>query len=547
MSLATAEPAYPLHPAPHLDVRPATPLIGAEVGGVDLSRPLGQDTAEAIRQALLQWKVLFFRDQEITDEQFLAFGRAFGPLTPAHPIAKGLPSHPEIWERAAGEYKARHGRDPNAVSARPPRDYKGWHIDITFVANPNRYSILRGIQIPAYGGDTLWSNLEAVYNGLSPKIQALIDGLQAVHRTSSYDSGDERRSNDKTGQFAALHPVVRVHPETGTKTLFVNPGTTSHIVGLRERESQALLNLLADEVSRPEYTVRFRWTPHALVIWDNQATAHAGPIDYAHFDLPRIVRRITVAGDLPHGPDGFRSHPLEGELFSVIGQSRPGRAKAPFILLSRGSQTMRLLPAITLLSGLLLALSGAAGGGAAAETLAPDAAVPTEVPPGTRLVIGDLIGHNALVISGLIDKLPFKVEWANFSGGPLTIEAFRAKALDIGAVADIPPIHATWTGVPVKIVAATFRQDPIAHPVYGLGIAPGVAVKTLADLKGKKIAFSPGQAQGILVLRALEKAGLTQQDVDLVEMPSPVAGTYGTALGSKLVDVAPIGGAPLKH
>jgi sulfonate transport system substrate-binding protein len=204
---------------------------------------------------------------------------------------------------------------------------------------------------------------------------------------------------------------------------------------------------------------------------------------------------------------------------------------------------MRILSVLPLLLSLLLAL----GNAKAAETLAADAPIPAAVPHGTRLVIGDPAGQRALILSGQIDKLPFQVEWANIQGGPLTIEAFRAGALDIGAVADIPPIHATWTGVPVKIVAASFRQDPIAHPIYQLGIAPGVTVKTLADLKGKRIAFSPGQAQGILVLRVLEKAGLTQQDVELVEMPSAVAGTYGTALGSKLVDVAPIGGAPAKH
>ncbi|WP_437853467.1 TauD/TfdA dioxygenase family protein [Sorangium sp. So ce363] len=201
----------------------------------------------------------------------------------------------------------------------PPRDYKGWHIDITFVANPNRYSILRGVEIPPYGGDTLWSNLECAYDGLSPTIKALVDGLQAVHRTSSYDSGEPRPGRKAAGPFAALHPLVRVHPRTGRKSLFVNPGTTSHIVGLRERESQALLDMLADEVTRPEYAVRFRWTPNAIAVWDNQATAHAGPIDYAHFDLPRVVRRITVAGELPQGPDGFRSRPLEGELFGVLG------------------------------------------------------------------------------------------------------------------------------------------------------------------------------------------------------------------------------------
>ncbi|WP_148714496.1 TauD/TfdA dioxygenase family protein [Chitinolyticbacter meiyuanensis] len=304
-----------------LALRPLTPVIGAEVSGIDLRQPLDADTVAELQAAINRWKVLFFRDQPISDEDHLRLGRYFGPLTPAHPIADGLESHPEIWERHASEYK-KHRPDLGIPTSKPPRDYKGWHIDITFVANPNSYSILRGIEIPAYGGDTLWSNLVAAYDGLSPRIQSLIDGLQAVHRTGSYDAGSGprvRRDGKPAGPFAALHPLVRVHPHTGEKVLFVNPGTTSHIVGLRERESQALLDLLAEEVTRPEYQVRFHWSPHALVIWDNQATAHAGPIDYAHFDAPRTVRRITVAGELPVGPDGFRSQPLEGELFGVIG------------------------------------------------------------------------------------------------------------------------------------------------------------------------------------------------------------------------------------
>jgi len=297
-----------------IELHPLTPVIGAEVSGVDLRAPLAPEAVARLRAALHQWKVLFFRDQAISDVQQLAFGRQFGPLTPAHPIAAGLMRHPEIWERKAAEYKERYRARVTIPTARPPRDYKGWHIDITFMANPNKYSILRGVEIPAYGGDTLWSNLALAYEGLSPRIKTLVDGLQAVHRTGGYDSAP-----GQPGPFSALHPLVRVHPDTGERILFVNPGTTSHIVGLRERESQALLDLLFEEVSRPEYTVRFRWTPHAIAMWDNQATAHAGPIDYAHFDLPRVVRRITVAGDLPVGPDGFRSQPLEGDLFKTIG------------------------------------------------------------------------------------------------------------------------------------------------------------------------------------------------------------------------------------
>ena len=307
---------------PVLTIRPLTPVIGAEVSGVELGRPLSDDSVAQIIEALHRWRVLFFRDQPLDDDRFLAFGRRLGPLTPAHPIAAGMRGHPEIWERAAAEYTQRHVHDRSVPMSRPPRDYQGWHIDITFMANPNRYSILRGVTIPPYGGDTLWSNLALAYQGLSAPIRTLIDGLTAVHRTSSYDSqgrgeGDGRKA--APGPFAAQHPLVRIHPGTGERILFFNPGTVSHIVGLKERESQALIDLLAGEVTRPEYTVRFHWSPDALVIWDNQATAHAGPIDYAHFDLPRVVRRITVAGDLAEGPDGFRSRQLEGELFGVIG------------------------------------------------------------------------------------------------------------------------------------------------------------------------------------------------------------------------------------
>jgi alpha-ketoglutarate-dependent taurine dioxygenase len=310
------------HRYARITVEPVTPVIGAEISGVDLRQPIDTETAAEIQLALHNWRVVFFRDQDISNDQLKAFGRAFGPLTPAHPIADGLEDHPEIWERTVEDYRKRRIANDTAPPGRqPPRDYKGWHIDITFVANPNRYSILHGVEIPPYGGDTLFANLIQAYEGLSPKIQSLIDGLQAVHRTTGYDSngGKPRRDGRATGPFVSLHPLVRVHPETGEKLLFLNPGTTSHIVGLKEPESQALLDLLTYELTRPEYQVRFHWRPKSLVVWDNQAVAHAGPIDYAHFDLPRAVRRITVAGELPRGADGFVSRPLEGELFNVLG------------------------------------------------------------------------------------------------------------------------------------------------------------------------------------------------------------------------------------
>ena len=324
MSLATLEtrpPATRRRPS-SIVVAPATPVIGAEISGVDLSKPLDARTREDIHAALLKWRVLFFRDQELSNEALKAFGREFGPLTPAHPISEGLDDHPEIWERKIEEYRSRRAdNDSRPPSARPSRDYKGWHIDITFVANPNRYSILYGVEIPPYGGDTLFTNLIAAYEGLSPPIKALIDPLQAVHQTSSYDAGNRKPRKDgrSTGPFVSLHPLVRIHPETGEKLAFFNAGTTTHIPGLKEPESQAILDLLYHEVTRPEYQVRFRWQPKSLVVWDNAAVSHAGPIDYAQFSLGRTVRRITVAGELPEGPDGFRSRPLEGELFNVLG------------------------------------------------------------------------------------------------------------------------------------------------------------------------------------------------------------------------------------
>jgi sulfonate transport system substrate-binding protein len=199
------------------------------------------------------------------------------------------------------------------------------------------------------------------------------------------------------------------------------------------------------------------------------------------------------------------------------------------------------LSALTVLSG--CGGDAEAGGG---SKLALDAALPTEVPDGVKIVVGDPATQKALELSGQIDKVSKFVQFANLSGGPQTTEAFRAKALDLGSVAEIPPIHATWTGLHVKIVASKFRQDAINHPIYQLGVAPGVQVKSLADLRGKKIAYSPGQAQGALVLKVLKKAGLTKDDVKFVELPS-TGDVYSNALAAKQVEVAPIGGVQIKR
>ncbi|MET8280559.1 ABC transporter substrate-binding protein [Micromonospora sp. NPDC005174] len=198
------------------------------------------------------------------------------------------------------------------------------------------------------------------------------------------------------------------------------------------------------------------------------------------------------------------------------------------------------------LGAVTLGLTACAGDDTPAAALALGAPLPQAVPKGTKLVVGDKEHQKAIEFSGEADTFSFEVEWANISGGPQTLEAFRAKALDVGAVADIPPIHSHWTGIPTKIVASKFRQDPLNHAIYRLGIAPGVTVATLADLAGKKIAYSPGQAQGALVLRVLHKAGLSKKDVKLVELPS-TGDVYNTALASRQVEVAPIGGVQIKR
>ena len=179
--------------------------------------------------------------------------------------------------------------------------------------------------------------------------------------------------------------------------------------------------------------------------------------------------------------------------------------------------------------------------------LAADATLPDKVPSGTVLRVGDPATQTAIEAAGLdqeLEDVGVDIEWANISGGPKTLDAFRADAIDVGSAQDIPPLFAQWTGTDITIVATTSRVDAINHPVYELGVAPGVDVTSLEDLKGKKIAYSPGQAQGALVLRALDKAGLSQDDVELVEIQS-VDDVYVNVLGSKEVDVAPLGGTLL--
>jgi taurine dioxygenase len=303
------------HTPARLDIQPVTPVIGAEVHGIDLREPLDPATVAELSDALVQWKVLFFRDQQLTRDQHVAFGQAFGALTPGHPIQVAADDRDEVLVVDTREAKITLGYGERDPFAPPRRTINGWHTDITFVANPAEASILRGEVIPPYGGDTLWTNLVAAYEDLSLPVRNFVDGLQAVHVWHGYD-GTTRDGHDSSKPPSAVHPVVRVHPVSGEKALFVNPVFTRYIVGLTDRESNAILGVLFEQLERPQFQVRFRWEPHSIAFWDNRATAHLGPVDLATAEFDRRVERVTVVGDIPEGPDGFRSVSLEGGLFA---------------------------------------------------------------------------------------------------------------------------------------------------------------------------------------------------------------------------------------
>lgn len=295
-------------------VKPVAGHIGAEIWGVDLSGPVSDAAIQDIRQALLTWKVVFFRDQKIGHAEQVAFTSRFGQVTYAHPLEDEPNSdHPEILAIDRRRYDRKDGRKYTYESR--------WHTDVTAVVNPPAGSILRAVNVPEIGGDTTWTNLVAAYEGLSAPLRKLADGLKAEHRFNARQRFKES-DNPYVRRVAAnpqvsIHPVVRVHPETGERALFVSPGFTSHILELSQRESEKILELFFEQITKPAYTVRFRWNPGDVAFWDNRATAHLGPQDLDHLDLERVLYRTTIVGDVPVGVDGFRSQLVEGQPFGV--------------------------------------------------------------------------------------------------------------------------------------------------------------------------------------------------------------------------------------
>ncbi|WP_406840258.1 TauD/TfdA dioxygenase family protein [Streptomyces sp. AHU1] len=307
-----------------LEVRPAAGHIGAEITGVDLAGPLTDEAVAAIRAAVLRWKVLFFRGQRLDHAAHVAFARRFG--TPVRLRSRGSVSpgeFPEVETTADRlELGGRYGMDHEEWLRRRRHSLlRGWHCDHGARVDPPAATILRAETVPPYGGDTTWSNLAAAYAGLSAPVRAFVDTLRAEHRLGvGYQSrpGDDaylRHLLDR--QIATDHPLVRVHPETGERVLFVNGYYVEQILGVSRPESRALLDMLLEQATRPEYTVRFRWEPGSVAFWDNRATVHLAPGDTAHLDHPRVMHRVMLAGDVPRGVDGEPSVPIVG--------SEPGR------------------------------------------------------------------------------------------------------------------------------------------------------------------------------------------------------------------------------
>jgi alpha-ketoglutarate-dependent sulfate ester dioxygenase len=298
-----------------LRVKPVAGHIGAEIEGVDLRQGLSDAAVAEIRAALLQWKVIFFRKQSIDHAQQVAFAGRFGEVTFAHPLEDDPvdQDHPQVLAIDRRRYERADGRKYTYESR--------WHTDVTAVVNPPAASILRAVNVPAFGGDTQWTNLVAAYEGLSAPVRALADTLKAEHRFGANVSAKEWENpflrRVSKNPLVSIHPVVRVHPETGERALFVSPGFTSHIVGVSRSESQKLLELFFEQIEKPAYTVRLRWNAGDIAFWDNRATAHLGPQDLDHLDVERVLYRVTLTGDVPVGVDGYKSEIVQGKPFGV--------------------------------------------------------------------------------------------------------------------------------------------------------------------------------------------------------------------------------------
>ena len=268
-----------------MEVRPISGCLGAEIRGVDLACALSASTVTAIRQAFLEHLVVFFPDQNLSSAQFLSFAHLIGrPVE--YPFVKGLDGFPDII----------------AVVKQPQQTINfggNWHSDTTYFAEPPMATLLLARELPPAGGDTQFANQYLAYETLSDGMRALLAPLRGVSRSDKAEASRTRedRTTAEHTVMVADHPVVRVHPETGRKSLFINLAHTAQFVGMTEEESRPLLRFLWAHQMRPEFTCRFRWSPGALALWDNRCALHSAINDYNGYS--RVMHRITLAGDVP--------------------------------------------------------------------------------------------------------------------------------------------------------------------------------------------------------------------------------------------------------
>ena len=273
-----------------LNIKPLSGCIGAEIHGIDLTKPITHELYIQLRECLVEYEVIFFRDQAITPAQQHALASMFGPLQ-SHPAYQTVEGFPEISILES--------------TADKPTKIECWHSDMTFRQHPPLATVLRAQVVPDKGGDTLWASMTAAYRGLSKSMQDFLSTLTAVHDFSygfkeslAEPGGQQRLAQALVDNPPVRHPVIRIHPESCKSVIFVNELFTRHIEGLSRSESDALLAFIFEHIRTPEYSCRFAWQPDSIAIWDNRSTQHKPINDY--FPAHRRLERITIDGDLPY-------------------------------------------------------------------------------------------------------------------------------------------------------------------------------------------------------------------------------------------------------
>ena len=273
-----------------MKVKPMTGALGAEISDIDLTGEIQAEDYRAIRSLLVEYEVIFFRNQNVSPAQQYALASSFGPLQ-KHPAYATVPGFPEITILES--------------TADKPSKIECWHSDMTFREHPPMGTVLRSQVIPKIGGDTLWASMTAAHDGLSASMQGFLHELSAVHdfaygfkETLAEKEGAERLAKAVADNPPVVHPVIRTHPESGKKVIFVNPLFTTHIVDVPAEESRAILQFLYQHNARPEYTLRFKWDVNCIAIWDNRSTQHKPINDY--FPANRCLNRIVIDGDRPY-------------------------------------------------------------------------------------------------------------------------------------------------------------------------------------------------------------------------------------------------------